>query len=297
MVKYLVHIALVFCAIFVILIMGCGDAPKSDTRADNDHIAHNDDSLYLHQIDSLNMLVMKKDTLISDIFTLLIDIQQEASDIQHKKITFLHSFNILDEEDLTSIKNEFSVYIKEIKSLLRSNRNKINALQSLIGKNNLEIQQLSSAIAELEQELNARNREIADLEKKIANNELKISELEDIVASLYAEFTGMDSTIKQQEEQLNTAWYCVADRKVLLNSALISKKGRVLSIDASLAQRMDIRTDKEIVVNAKKATILTSHPIDSYTLVENNGMVEKVVILNPTEFWSISRYCVVQVRN
>lgn len=297
MLKYTAYIALAFCAFLLMLLMGCGNAPENGDSLVNKHVVYSNDSLYLHQIDSLNALVLRKDTLISDVFTLLIDIQEEVSEIQNKKIIFLHSFNILSDDDLEFARNEFSQYITEIKTLLRSNKNKINTLQKLVKKNNLEIKQLSSAIIGFEQELNARNKEIADLEKKISNNELKISELEDIVASLYAEFTGMDHTIKQQEEQLNTVWYCVADRKVLLNSALISKKGRVLSIDASLAQRMDIRTDKEILVNAKKATILTTHPIDSYTLVENNGMVEKVVILNSSEFWSISRYCVVQIRN
>lgn len=297
MVKYISYITAGFFAFLFVLLMGCGDAPHSDVAVEEDIITDNSDSLYLHQIDSLTTLVLRKDTLITNVFTLLIDIQDEVSKIQNKKITFLHSFNILSEDDLKSAIDDFEQYIKEVKSLLRSNKNKINELQSLVAKNNLEIRQLSNAINGFEQELNARNREIAKLEKKIANNELKISELEDIVASLYVEFTGMDHTIKQQEEQLNTVWYCVAERKVLLNSALISKKGRVLSIDASLAQKMDIRTDKEIAVNAKKASILTSHPADSYQLVENDGMVEKVVILNPTDFWSISRYCVVQIRN
>ncbi|MDR0363953.1 MAG: hypothetical protein LBH92_02910 [Bacteroidales bacterium] len=283
----------IFFVLLLLLFSGCGHAPSTNDHAD----AVFKDSIYLHQIDSLNRLLFQKDTLIIDMFMLLVDIQESLNDIQLKKISFLRSFTVFDESKTDSIKKEFKKHINETKSLLKRNKDKVATLQLLIEKNNIEIQELSNAIMKFEQEINARNRRIANLEQQLKNNELKISELEEIVASLYEEFEGMGNAIIQQEKQLNTAWYCVADRKILINSALISKKGKVLSIDASLAEKIDIRMQKEIPVNSKRATILTAHPANSYQFVKDKNQIEKIVILNPSEFWSISKYCVVQIKN
>jgi hypothetical protein len=47
---------------------------------------------------------------------------------------------------------------------------------------------------------------------------------------------------------------------------------------------------------AKKAEFLTNHPKDSYNLVENeNGIIERIEILDTHAFWSTSKYLLIQV--
>ena len=282
--------------IFLLSFIACN---RQQPVVDDSSITHavNQDSIYLSRIDSIQQVVASRDTLIIDLFSLVTGIHDNMDEIQSKKLHLLRSVKDLNEDRLDAIKAQFRKYVRDINSLIAENREYIASLQLLIDKYSLDIEQLNNTILSYEQELFLRDKEVAALNYQLKGKELKISELQEIVASMNKEFEELGSTIRQQEEQLNSAWYCVADKKILLNSALISKKGKVLSIDASLAQKMDIRKEKEIPVNAKKAIILTAHPADTYQLIESNNGVEKIVITDPVEFWSISKYCVVQIRN
>ena len=58
--------------------------------------------------------------------------------------------------------------------------------------------------------------------------------------------------------------------------------------------KVDITEMKELPLSAKKAKIITTHPAGSYKL-EGENKVDKLVILNPDEFWSVSKYLVIVV--
>ena len=46
----------------------------------------------------------------------------------------------------------------------------------------------------------------------------------------------------------------------------------------------------------KRAELLTTHPSGSYELVKDDKGQLTLKITNPTEFWSVSRYLVIQVK-
>jgi len=50
-------------------------------------------------------------------------------------------------------------------------------------------------------------------------------------------------------------------------------------------------------LNVKKVKIITSHPSESYQLVEADGKVEKIVIKDTKAFWATSKYLVIVVEN
>ena len=60
--------------------------------------------------------------------------------------------------------------------------------------------------------------------------------------------------------------------------------------------KVDISTTNSINIGAKKAKIITTHPSSSYKLVGEKP-VERIDILNPTEFWSSSKYLVIITDN
>ena len=59
--------------------------------------------------------------------------------------------------------------------------------------------------------------------------------------------------------------------------------------------KADLRTLKEIPLEMKKAKILTNHPEGSYSLVKNDKGLLTLVISDPQNFWSLSKYLVVNV--
>ena len=60
--------------------------------------------------------------------------------------------------------------------------------------------------------------------------------------------------------------------------------------------KIDIRVDKEIKLYSKSAKILTNHPANTYTLTKDAKGEYVLRITNPTQFWSASKYLVIQVK-
>jgi len=249
-------------------------------------------------LDSLSQVVRVQDSMMIRLLTLFSDIQSNFNLMKGRKERMFQYVREADEEMLDEIKKNFSSYIRDISILLTENRQKLEELKQSLASKNIRITSMETNLATMENELNMRNNEVKLLRKALNDKDAELSLLENMVSAMNEEFKNMGTVIKQQQEQLNTAWYCVADKKTLSNGALISKKGKVLSIDASLTTKIDIQNDKEIPIQAKRYEILTAHPPDSYKIIQSTGgNVEKLIILDPQEFWSICKYCVIQIRN
>ena len=60
--------------------------------------------------------------------------------------------------------------------------------------------------------------------------------------------------------------------------------------------QIDIRTTKEIKLYSKRVEVLTNHPTSSYSLVKDDKGQLTLKITNPKDFWSVSKYLVMQVK-
>lgn len=248
------------------------------------------------QCDSLTQVIQEQDSMLIKTISLFSDIQNNFNSMKGRKEKMYQYVREADDETPSEIKKNFSSYIKNISILLLENQKKLEELKLFLTQRNVKVTSLKFTISAMEKELNMRNNEIKLLKHALNDKDSELSLLENMIAVMNDEFKNMGTVIKQQQEQLNTAWYCVADKKTLLNSALISKKGKVLSIDAALVTKIDIQKDKEILIHAKRYELLTAHPVDSYQIIQSGNNVEKLHILNPEEFWSICKYCVIQVK-
>ena len=59
--------------------------------------------------------------------------------------------------------------------------------------------------------------------------------------------------------------------------------------------KADKRNLAEIPTGSKKVKIWTNMPEGSYTIVENPDKTKTIKITNPTEFWSLTPYLIIQV--
>ena len=110
------------------------------------------------------------------------------------------------------------------------------------------------------------------------------------------------STIKAQEENINTVWYCIASSNKLKVSKIISGGGlfqskKVMStdFDKSIFTEADMRTFTSLPTYRNSIKIITTHPQNSYKLVTGIDKKITIEILNPVKFWSISKYLVVEI--
>ena len=77
----------------------------------------------------------------------------------------------------------------------------------------------------------------------------------------------------------------------------IVKGGKLVSdaaLDRTKFAKVDIRHWEEVTFSAKRPLILTNMPASSYELTTNGKGDFTLHVLNPSDFWRISNYLVIQ---
>lgn len=208
-------------------------------------------------------------------------------------------------ENSSSAKQQIASDIEFITKQMEENKAQIAKLQAMLksGKNNSA--QLKKAVESLTQELVAKQQRIEELQAELASKNIRIQELDAAVSglaadkeSLAAENEAKAKTVAEQDKAINAAWF-VFGTKSELKSQKILQSGDVLKnadFNKDYFTQIDIRTTKEIKLYSKRAELLTTHPAGSYELVKDDKGQLTLKITNPKEFWSVSRYLVIQVK-
>ena len=203
-------------------------------------------------------------------------------------------------ENSASAKQQIASDIEFISKQMEENKAQIAKLQAQLKNSNYNSAQMKKAVAALTAELNAKQQRIEELQTELASKNIRIQELDAAVSdlsaakeTLAAENEAKAKTVAEQEKSLNAAWF-VFGTKSELKAQKILQSGDVLK--SADFNKIDIRTTKEIKLYSKRAELLTTHPSGSYELVKDDKGQLTLKITNPTEFWSVSRYLVIQVK-
>ena len=214
-------------------------------------------------------------------------------------------------EGSASAKQQIASDIDFIKKQMDTNKEQIAKLQSQLKNSKYNSAQLQKAVASLQAELAAKAQRIEELQAELAAKNIRIQELDEAVTglkvdkeSLTAENEAKAKTVSEQDKAINAAWFVfgtkkeLKDQKILTDTGLF-KKGKVLKdgdINKDYFTQIDIRTTKEIKLYSKNADLLTTHPASSYTLEKDDKGQLILNISNPKDFWSVSKYLVIQVK-
>ena len=208
-------------------------------------------------------------------------------------------------EGSLNAKQQIASDIEFIRKQMEENKEQIAKLQSMLKNSKNNSAQLKRAVESLTQELVAKTQRIEELQAELASKNIRIQELDAAVSdlsaakeTLAAENEAKAKTVAEQEKSLNAAWF-VFGTKSELKAQKILQSGDVLKsadFNKDYFTQIDIRTTKEIKLYSKRAELLTTHPAGSYELVKDDKGQLTLKITNPTEFWSISRYLVIQVK-
>ena len=239
-------------------------------------------------------------------------LKAERDSAKAERDLFIESFNNI-QDNLNAIKEKEKIVtsaskegkraedqinedIQAIYELMEKNRQQVAALNKKLKTSNAKAADLEKLIANLEIQLQQKDAEIAELKTKLEQMNIEINEL--MLANQVKEQEISDKTAK-----LNTAYYAFGTAKELRRQGVITKEGGFIGIGKSEAMmkdfnknyftKIDITQTTSIPLAAKKAKLLTTHPSDSYKFDGPEGKVEKLVITNPEEFWSTSKYLVV----
>ncbi|MBD3592278.1 MULTISPECIES: Cbp1 family collagen-binding glycoprotein adhesin [unclassified Bacteroides] len=208
-------------------------------------------------------------------------------------------------ENSASAKQQIASDIEFISKQMEENKAQIAKLQAQLKKSNTNSAQMKKAVEALTAELNAKQQRIEELQTELASKNIRIQELDAAVSdlsaakeTLTAENEAKAKTVAEQEKSLNAAWF-VFGTKSELKAQKILQSGDVLKsadFNKDYFTQIDIRTTKEIKLYSKRAELLTTHPAGSYELVKDDKGQLTLKITNPNEFWSVSRYLVIQVK-
>lgn len=192
-----------------------------------------------------------------------------------------------------------------ITQTMADNKAQIEKLQQQLKNSTYNSAQLKKAIEGLQAELEQKTQQIQLLQEELAAKNIRIAELDDAVAGLNTDVQNLSAeneakakALSAQDKALNTAWFVFGTRSELKEQKIL-KSGDVLKDDdfnKDYFTQIDIRTDKEIKLFSKSAKLLTTHPEGSYTLLKDAKGQYVLNITNPTSFWSVSRYLVIQVK-
>ncbi|EKU88329.1 hypothetical protein AALN73_16350 [Bacteroides stercorirosoris] len=214
-------------------------------------------------------------------------------------------------EGSLSAKQQIATDIEFIQKQMQENKEQIAKLEAMLKSSKTNSAQMKKAVESLTQELVAKTQRIEELQAELASKNIRIQELDAAVTGLSADKEALSAeneakakTVAEQDKAINTAWFVfgtkkeLKDQKILTDTGLF-KKGKVLKdgdVNKDYFTQVDIRTTKEIKLYSKDADVLTTHPAGSYALEKDDKGQLVLKITNPKDFWSVSKYLVIQVK-
>ncbi len=252
------------------------------------------------KVDSLTRVGIQKDNEISDLmdtFSLIEEGFQAINEAQ-QRVTVERTGE--GRGSLERIRENVAF----IQETMAQNKELIEKLQERLRDSSIATDRLKKALSSLTSQMEQKEKEMTTLKEELDKKDIHIAELDEQVVTLNTNVTQLkednakkDVTIKTQDQDLHSAWYVFGTKKELKEQNIL-QSGEVLkgNFNKNYFTKIDIRVDKEIKLMSRDARLLTNHPAGSYTLQRDANKQYVLRIVNPDQFWSASKYLVIQVK-
>ena len=258
--------------------------------------------------DSLMLLLTQRNAELDEMMGTFNDISEGFRLINAAENRVDLNRNAVGEGSL-SAKEKIADDIEFIRKQMEENREQIAKLQQMLKESKNNSAQLKRAVNQLTKELEDKMQRIEELQTELAAKNIRIQELDVAVTGLTAareqlesENAAKSATIAAQDKDLNTAWFVFGTKSELKEQNILKTrflgKGEVMkedNINLNYFTKIDIRTTNQIRLYSKGAKVLTNHPNGTYTLEKDDKGELTLKITNAKEFWSVSKYLVIQV--
>lgn len=258
-----------------------------------------------NQKHSYTQLLSSRDSVINEWMLTFDEIEKDLNTVKEKEniITMKSS----DKEFTKDKKQAILKDIEYVNTLLDQNKKKIASLTAQLKNSGGTIKGLQVRIAELETSMKQRETEIADLKVTLTQKDFEIGQLNTRMSDQQIAIAQKDEKITNQTAEMNKGFVAYGTYKSLKAKGLVSKEGGFLGLGKreslhqdfsdSLFTQVNITETKSIPVNSKSAKLLTDHPTNSYALVrDKNNRIASIEIKDPEQFWKISKYAVVEIK-
>lgn len=198
--------------------------------------------------------------------------------------------------------------IREVQKTLQLRREQIADLEERLLTSSLCTDELRTTVGALRSQIDAQTEEINEFKRLFDSLAQEIGALNHAVDSLS---TGMVSTSRrlaqanaqsqQLEDELNVCYYIVASKAALKQHKILEqpflRRTRLLAGDYD--QQFFFIGDKRqllsLPLGSDKVKLHTTHPQDSYEIIEQADGQKALHILDTSKFWTLTNYLVVEI--
>ena len=247
---------------------------------------------------------LKKDSTINMLFQAFNEIEENLDVIKAKQ-NVISTDAKGNPEMNQNVRDRINDDITSINDLMDKNKRTIAGLRKKLKAANLKMEEFERVIQRLSKKVEEKDVEITGLKDQLVKMNFKVEELNARVDSVRTESQKKSEVIESKTAELNTAYYAFGTSKELISKGILEKSGGFLGIgknkkltseiDKTYLTKVDITKLKEIPLNTKTATLKTSHPASTYTLVKEGKIITKLVINEPTRFWEASKFLIIVV--
>ncbi len=277
----------------VLLLTSCVQDQKE--LIDDDPIVHPGNTSLENRIAQLELDLAQKDSMINESLYFFNEIKTnlETINIRKDEIRDLSSNGEISNSDKEWILEE----IKHINYLREENANMVKRMNDQLEKNGIKIAELETMIATLNKEIQWKDEQISLLQSEL-------QKLDQEYSALFDAYQEQARQVYELESEINSVYYAYGTEEELNDNGVIEKKNGFIGIGKKIKLKDNIndeyftkinaKNDKRISIQGEKIRLITSHPTDSYELVQN-GKSTIIQINNSADFWKISKYLVVIV--
>ncbi|WP_317899898.1 hypothetical protein [Aurantibacillus circumpalustris] len=279
----------IFTAITIALIFTGCSGPGNDKNNDG-------------KKDSLLNALEERDATMNDLIMSFNEIEMNLDSVTTKQRLISMNSGKSNEVQLNQ-KERINSEIRAINKLMDANTKKLKDLHRKYNSSNNKNTELEKTIVILNKKLTLKYNELTLLNEQLKEKDNKIEQLMVVIDTLFYQNMAQSQTIRNQSEELHTAYYIVETSAHLQQWNLIDNQGGFLGIgqtsklsnnlDIKMFTQIDYTQVTEIPINSKGIKVVTTHPTGSFSLVKNGRTVEKLIISDPEKFWSASKYLVI----
>ncbi len=213
-------------------------------------------------------------------------------------------------------RNKIIANINSMAEILKRQREKIQSLQDSLAmrsanpnKSSQSIEKLQNVIAFLNKQLAEKDNEIQSLRRDVNSKNKDINQLRTSLSDMRNRAEKAENrtqvvtqALAKQDEIINECYIKIGTKKQLVASGLLKggflqkKKVNYEDVDKSKFNAVDIRKFREVTLKSNNPKILTPQPSNnSFHFEENGDGTCTLVITNPTQFWSVSNFLIIQL--
>lgn len=181
--------------------------------------------------------------------------------------------------------------INELDSILSVRMDSTSTMRVLLNHYKTQLNDKEIYISGLKLELNKKTKKIRTLETKVTHMSGEIDKLTEEAAQL-------ETVLQVQTDYINKGYFWIASKREMKNYGVLKGFAKVDLSSAPVSEfvEVDIRSFTEISISSPVVKILSPVPAGSYSIESYNDGTSVLKIANPTSFWSLSSYLVIQTK-